>query len=73
MDLESTATYVSSAKGPGNSANTATGNLYGVYRTCRVPDLHKVHIGIFILTLNPTELKWDQLCQVALERSRILK
>lgn len=73
MDLESTATYVSSAKEPGSSANTATCNLDGMYKTCRVPDLYKVRIRIFLLTLNPTELKWDQLCQVPLETSRILK
>lgn len=73
MDLESTATYVSPAKEPGNSANTAICNLYGMYRICRAPNLHKVHVRIFVLTLNPTELKWDQLCQVALETSRILK
>lgn len=37
-----------------------------MYRICRVPNLHKVPIRVLVLTLNPTELKRDQLLHLKL-------
>lgn len=54
-------------------ASTRACNLYGMYKIWRVANLHKLYLRIFFLTLNPTGPKWDQLGQVALEASRILK
>lgn len=44
-----------------------------MYKMCRIVNLHKPYLRINFLTVSPTGPKQDQLGQVALEASRVLK